>query len=362
MKPVSFHCTTLSGLLVIILVITLACPALAADGNPAPGYIQVYSTPSGATAYVDGYLQMITPASFTVQSETYHTVNVYLSGYQSYSQTVYVPAGQPVIVTAQLSPVAPDTGGLSVTSTPLGADIYIDGIYEGETAQVIGRLQPGSHILNLQKAGYFPYTVTFNIVSGQITSLSPTLSPNQPQVGSIEVTSQPTGAAVYLDNAYKGTTHPGGPFDIIGIAPGFHTIRLELTDYQPYTRQVQVFEGGIEEVSATLTPVSPGPQPDTTGQLYVSSTPSGAEVFVDNVFLGITPVSLSNITAGTHTVMLQMQGYSDWTGTAQVTAGQSSAVAASLTALPQTTRAAAGGLVAMIGVIGAGYLVLLRKE
>jgi hypothetical protein len=125
------------------------------------------------------------------------------------------------------------------------------------------------------------------------------------------------------------------------LRPGFHTIRLELTDYQPYTGRCRCLKAD-REVSATLTTVSPGQQPDNgPGQLYVSSTPSEPRVFVDNVFLGITPVSLSNITAGTHTLLLQLQGYSAGRVPAQVTAGQSSAVAASLTALPQTTRAAA---------------------
>jgi hypothetical protein len=40
--------------------------------------------------------------------------------------------------------------------------------------------------------------------------------------------------------------------------------------------------------------------------------PAGALVYVDDVVMGITPVTLTNITPGRHTVRISLEGYQDW--------------------------------------------------
>ena len=45
--------------------------------------------------------------------------------------------------------------------------------------------------------------------------------------------------------------------------------------------------------------------PRTVGRLQVNSEPAGAHVLVDNVPRGVTPLTLDDVTLGTHTVVLQ---------------------------------------------------------
>jgi hypothetical protein len=53
-------------------------------------------------------------------------------------------------------------------------------------------------------------------------------------------------------------------------------------------------------------PVRPKPQgTERTGQLVARSEPPGAIVFVDGKERGVTPLTLTNVTAGSHTVVLQ---------------------------------------------------------
>lgn len=309
------------------------------------GYIQVTSTPPGALAIVDDYQRLSTPDVFTVPADRYHTVQVQMRGYQPFSQSVFVKSGQTATVSASLVQNAPVTGGLTVSSSPLGADIYIDGNYRGETASTIGGLSPGTHLLSLRKAGYHDASSTISITPGSVMSRSISLQKYQPKpaVGSIEVISDPPGALIYLDGNYQGTTHTGTPFDITGVVPGTHTVRLELADYQPVSKTVTVPDGGISPVIVIMTKNIPPPVPDTTGQVYISSSPAGADLFLDNVYKGMTPLSLSDVPSGSHAVLLQVPGYNDWKGTTEVTAGQSVTLSGTLTEIPVTTATTKAG-------------------
>src|SRR5215470_14687172 len=58
----------------------------------------------------------------------------------------------------------------------------------------------------------------------------------------------------------------------------------------------------------------------TAGMLAVMSTPSGAEIQIDNVFVGSTPSSVP-VSLGTHTITVHKPGYSAWQRTIQVNGG-----------------------------------------
>lgn len=60
----------------------------------------------------------------------------------------------------------------------------------------------------------------------------------------------------------------------------------------------------------------------TTGKIYASSSPRGAQIWLDNVNTKLLTSSyVPNVPAGTHTVTLKLKGYKDATKTVQVKAG-----------------------------------------
>ena len=87
----------------------------------SPGNIQVYSTPHGNDVCLDsttnsGNCQAFDSDGFTeffgVVGESYHTVSVYLDGYQTYTTTVYVSPDEDAVVHAVLQPnPAPTASG-----------------------------------------------------------------------------------------------------------------------------------------------------------------------------------------------------------------------------------------------------------
>jgi hypothetical protein len=57
-----------------------------------------------------------------------------------------------------------------------------------------------------------------------------------------------------------------------------------------------------------------------TGSLVVSSTPPGAEVYLDNVYRGTTPVTVID-PAGSHTLELRLRDYQSWSKSIQIDVG-----------------------------------------
>ncbi|GAB7017053.1 PEGA domain-containing protein [Methanogenium cariaci] len=333
--------------------------------SPSYGSIQVTSQPAGAIAILDGGTRQRTPTTFSsVRAGTSHTIQITMSGYQSYGTSVYVNAGQTATVDAYLTPNPQQTGSLNINSQPEGADIYVDGRFVAETPHLVTNLAPGSHTVRLHKAGYDEYATTVTVNAGQQTPLTVTFTPQKPTLGSIEVGSTPGGSSVYLDGKYMGQTPAGGSLDLTSVREGSHTILIRHTDYQDYTQTVYVKGGSVVTVNPHLTPNAPSPVPDTTGQIVVSSTPTGAEVLLDNTFQGITPVTLSDIPAGSHVVTVKQTGYTDASQTVTVTGGQSTTVTLGLVAVPPTTKSPVTGIpaVAACAIIGAVLALGRRKD
>jgi PEGA domain len=81
---------------------------------------------------------------------------------------------QPITATV---PPAPATGSLSVTTTPAGATVFIDGVQQGVTPATIPALSPGSHTLLLKLAGYQDLSTPFTVTAGQMATFTTGLSP-----------------------------------------------------------------------------------------------------------------------------------------------------------------------------------------
>jgi hypothetical protein len=66
------------------------------------------------------------------------------------------------------------------------------------------------------------------------------------------------------------------------------------------------------------------------GDLFVESRPPGATVFMDGKAVGTTPLTLRAVTAGSHVVRLEHEGYRRWSSAVRVVASQANRITASL--------------------------------
>jgi len=94
---------------------------------------------------------------------------------------VFVPVTtEPTQSYARLTTTAtevPQIGAISISSTPSGATVIIDGTTMGITPYTIRTLFVGSHSLVLQMDGYLDYSTSFAIQADQLNQQSYTLSP-----------------------------------------------------------------------------------------------------------------------------------------------------------------------------------------
>jgi hypothetical protein len=153
------------------LVAASRISAVAATGAATSGVLVVSSEPSGATVTLDGTVAGTTPLNLTSVSAGDHTVLLSLAGYADQSATITVTAGGTSRNAYTLS-----ANILTISSTPSGATVTLDGTAEGTTPLSLKAVAAGSHTLVLTLDGYSPYTVTVTVVPGRELKASYTLA------------------------------------------------------------------------------------------------------------------------------------------------------------------------------------------
>jgi hypothetical protein len=76
-------------------------------------------------------------------------------------------------------------------------------------------------------------------------------------------------------------------------------------------------------------------QPAEQGTLQLTSSPAGAEIYLDNQYSGTTPSTIAGVIPGSHSLEVRSAGYKSWKAVVTVPAGTSNYFA-SLTALPDS--------------------------
>ena len=310
------------------------------------GSISVESSPSGASVYFNGNYRGNAPLTISEVWPGTYTIQAELNGYRTYTTPTSVSSGTRSTVYCPLSPL--DTAGsLYILSDPTNAKVVLDGLFRGTTPLTLNKLASGTHILELDHAGYYDWKSTVDVPAGGTKTVSSSLNPMPVSTaGWVYVSSSPGGASVTLDGNNFGQTPGIGSLKLNTIGAGDHTVTLTLAGFQPYTAKVTVYANTVSEVSAVLQ--SAGPKP-AIGELSVSSTPSGANVFVDNNFVGITPLTLQEMPAGSHGVTVRLAGYQDYETTISVNAGATSTIAAGLSPVAPTTPQKSGTIPLMAG-------------
>jgi uncharacterized caspase-like protein len=294
---------------------------MSSHGSSDVGTIDVQSNPAGAAVYIDGKnTGYKTPATISGLVAGSHTVRCSLSGYTDQSQTVTVNAGQTTSVTVTLQSQAPVTGSISVSSSPNGARIYIDGADTGYNApRTFSGITTGTHTVRCSMTGYTDQSQSVTVSAGRTSTVRLSLTRQGPVTGSLSVSSNPTGASVYLDGKSTGYK---SPVTLTGISTGSHTVSCSLSGYTDQSQTVTVNAGQTASVSFTLQGQAP-----VTGSVSVSSSPTGARIYLDGTDTGYTtPRTIGSVTAGAHTVRCSMTGYTDQSQSVTVSGGRTSTV------------------------------------
>ncbi|MFZ0419688.1 MAG: PEGA domain-containing protein [Candidatus Sulfotelmatobacter sp.] len=232
-----------------------------------PGQMAVDSTPQGAQVQLDGKTDpsWVTPFTLSGLVAGQHTVTVSKPGYSTDTRTVDVASGGKAFVTSRLAQLM---ATLSVTSTPPGANVYIDGRDTGKLTPAQVSVDKGQHVVLVRKPGFIDETTSAQFVLAQTVSFSPALrelgnvddiktvgkmnklfgSKLAPGMGIVSVKTQPKGAQVAIN---KHMLDKSTPVDA-QLDPGNYIVDITLTGYAPIHKVVSVDKGGKAVVDEVL--------------------------------------------------------------------------------------------------------------
>lgn len=222
-------------------------------------------------------------------------------------------------------------------------------------------------------------------------SIQPGVSPTEVQWATLQINSNPPGAEIWM---YGNKTPYFTPFYEPEVYPYTYYLVLKYPGYEPYSETVIVQSGQAVVISATLVPLSsvttqpvvsstPLSQTDSlptntpatqqiqgqptssesTGSLSITTTPAGAEVYVDNEVKGISPAMISGLAPGTHTIKMTKAGYQDFSTTISIEAGKVREYSTGLTSASMTaatTPANSIGFPVFAAIIALIGLVIVR--
>lgn len=100
-------------------------------------------------------------------------------------------------------------------------------------------------------SAYTTFTVGVGAAPPPIT---PPVQPPVVRYGTVNITSQPSGATVFIDGVQRGTT----PLTVTGVAMGTHDVTVVKEGYYTYSTQVTVTHTGTHQLHAVLSKVPGG--------------------------------------------------------------------------------------------------------
>lgn len=103
-------------------------------------------------------------------------------------------------------------------------------------------------------------------------------------------------------------------------------------------------------------------QAPATGTLLFSSSPSGAQIYLDNQFHGTTPSTLTGVVPGSHLLEYRFPGYQNWRTTISVPSGSSEFYAELTPVAAQQNQVPAPGAVATLLPQSAVVTVQAEKD
>lgn len=147
-------------------------------------------------------------------------------------------------------------------SNPAGAEIWLDGQATKFRSTMLDSSpvplplpKDGKHrTLTLRLTGYHDWHQWVQWTGDASIIVKAKLTPKSEPNGTIFVTSEPSGAAVWLDGSDTGKHTPV----MLNVSPSRHTLQLSLNGFLPAYESVDVPANGVAEVHVPMTPLDKG--------------------------------------------------------------------------------------------------------
>jgi hypothetical protein len=211
---------------------------------------------------------------------------------------------------------------VNVTSNPSGASVIIDGIDRGTTPVPVFDLAPGRHHLKYRMAGYVERDRFFRVGEEPVVERNEVLVE---ETGILLVKTDPAGCSVIAGGVTLGTT----PLLITSLpVKDVHDLTLRKAGYQDQVMRVK-FDGRTPQVREEKLTLA-------SGIVEIMSEPAGAEVFVNGISRGRSPVKVVGVPKGRALVKFRLDGFEEELRELAVSAGDEQTLSVVLKGLPGT--------------------------
>lgn len=214
---------------------------------------------------------------------------------------------------------------LQVTSVPDKARLFVDGAPRGFAPQSIYFPEGGVHVVSASLPGYVTADRTVSVENGTVSRVDLTL---KRETGLLLITSEPEGAEV-RDVKMNSTSLGLTPLLVTSLPTASeHNLELVKSGWLPRRIKVNLKD---------RTPVVRHEKlMSDSGALVCLSKPEGAEVSVNGVIKGRTPLTLESVPRGSVSIRYLLDGYAMETRELRLNAGDRETVDISMKPLPAT--------------------------
>ena len=149
---------------------------------------------------------------------------------------------------------------LTVSTVPGSASVTLDGTLFGKTPLQISNIDTGTHVLLLQKIGYYQKRVSFSLPAPGTSALNFELT----APGRLEITTIPDSATLEINGTHCGAT----PYIDSLVKPGKYKVVVKKDGYRPSERTVEVSGGSVVSVTDSLMSINPAPEVSSPKQAH----------------------------------------------------------------------------------------------
>lgn len=194
-------------------------------------------------------------------------------------------------VPVETAPAEIGFGVVGIVTVPTQAMVYIDGIKLGLTPFKLDELKAGEHTLKVTKKGYIDHEQSFSVEVGKTERLEVSLE----RLNVLAISSKPSRASFYLNDELKGLTPSS-----LELLSGIYKLKLVKEGYADWEKELTINRDYSTNVNML--------------KMYTvdfTSVPSQAEVFLNNKYVGRTPVT-SRSAKGSYMVKMHLDNCTDF--------------------------------------------------
>ncbi len=263
----------------------------------------ISSSPEGAYVVINGIMSDgQTPGDFELAADKPNDIVFMLEGHKT--RRVQLEAGASMPDTIELEPAGDldpaRASSIEVTSEPLGALVFHNGIQIGPAPVTLRNLNPDEpqHI-TLTAKDYHPYSAMMQPLVGEKDALNGVLEPlslkSREFFVDLSLETVPRGASVSINGKPSGVS----PALFKGDRHAHYTITYEAPNYVPLTRHVETREVGTLMIRPRLESISR--EKGTVSMTVPSST---QDVYLGNNQYKLSELKKIELSEGSHPIVI----------------------------------------------------------